>query len=106
MSLPTLAFVVNPAGHAAIVYDSPTGKRTVLTRGTIHGFAWYGSDAVNKVNAFWRTGRAIQAEQAGGEFRELAKVEGWTVEVSERELARVLSRGGLTGDKRSGRGGT
>ena len=95
IKLPTLAFVVNPEGHAGIVYDSPTGKRTVLARGTLHALSWYGSEPVMRVNAFWRDKRANQAEKALGEFRELAKVEGWSALVDARGLAKVLERGEL-----------
>ena len=95
IKLPTLAFVVNPDGHAGIVYDSPTGKRTVLARGTLGPFAWYGSEPVQTVAAYWRAGREAIAEKAARSFRELAQVEGWSVGVTSKQLATVLAKGEL-----------
>lgn len=99
IKLPTLAFVVNPEGHAGIVYDSPTGKRTVLARGGYGageaGYGHYGMDPVWRVCRYWLHGRADQAELVRGAFEVLAKVEGWTVEVSAKGLAKVLERGEL-----------
>lgn len=91
--LPTLAFVVNPEGQAGIVYDSPTGKRTVLARGGgLPEFAPYGIDVVGAIYSAWRGGPAIKAED---ELRLLAKVGDWTVAVSAKGLAKVLERGEL-----------
>lgn len=93
IKLPTLAFVVNPEGHAGIVYDSPTGKRTVLARGTLGPFCWYGSDPVLRVLSHWQRGGERTADYAAQSYRELAKVEGWSVLVDARGLAKVLERG-------------
>ncbi len=95
IKLPTLAFVVNPEGHAGIVYDSPTGKRTVLARGTLGPFSWYGTDPVLRVHSHWQRGGDRTADYAAQAFRELAKVEGWTVCVRAEQIAKVLERGEL-----------
>lgn len=106
LSLPTLAFVVNPEGHAGIVYDSPTGKRTVLARSTdgTLGFGHYGMDPVWRVCRYWMHSRADQIRLVDDAFRELAKVEGWTVLVDGKGLAKVLEQGELAAPKRSERG--
>ena len=99
IKLPTLAFVVNPEGSAAIVYDSPTGKRTVLARGD-HFRAAEACKFVCTVISFWRvpTGnhtsdRSFWAQRASGELRGLGYENGWQREVTDRQLATVLAKG-------------
>ena len=62
-------------------------------------------EPVTWVLGFWRypleTRRAVRAEEC---FRELAKVEGWTVLVTAKGLAKVLEQGELAAPERSERG--
>lgn len=98
LSLPTLAFVVNPEGQAGIVYDSPTGKRTVIARGgpvENGGQAYTGAVGfVQHVVAYWTTGRVGHVSPAIKEL-ERARFWGWTQEVNDRKVAKVLERGEL-----------